>query len=536
MIVAPDSAGSDSVGLESAGIFHAGKIHWNLSVASLVEQAVARGEGQLAANGAFTASTGKYTGRSPGDKYVVDRPAYHDKIWWGPVNQAFTPDRFERLRARVGAYLQRRELFVMDAVVGADPNYGIKVRTVTELAWHSHFTNLLFRDAQRGYQPAFQPEFTVIQAPFFLTDPEIDGTATETAIVLDLEERVVLVAGTEYAGEIKKSIFTAMNYLLPLNGVFPMHCSASMGASGDVALFFGLSGTGKTTLSTDPTRRLIGDDEHGWSNAGIFNFEGGSYAKMIRLSKQFEPLIWDAMRFGAVMENVVLDPVTREPDYNDASLTENTRGAYPLGYVGGVVESGTGGHPAAVIFLTADAFGVLPPISSLTPEQARYHFLSGYTSKLAGTERGLGEEPEATFSTCFASPFLPLPPSVYSELLGDRLRKHGARCYLVNTGWSGGPYGVGKRMNIDYTRTMVRAAINGALEGVEHATDPVFGLHVPRHIDGVPDEILQPWNTWADKEHYDRMARELASKFRANFRQYADQVPEGVAGAGPRTA
>lgn len=536
MVAVLDPVSSERAALQRAGIRHAGKVHWNLAIPALVEQAIARGEGKLASNGAFTASTGKYTGRSPGDKYVVDRPEYHDKIWWGKVNQPFSIARYEALRARVGAYLQRRELFVTDAVVGADPRYGIKVRTITELAWHSHFANLLFRDARHGFQPSFQPDFTVIQAPFFLTDPDIDGTATETAIVLDLAERVVLVAGTEYAGEIKKSIFTAMNYILPLRGVFPMHCSASTGAKGDVALFFGLSGTGKTTLSTDPTRRLIGDDEHGWSDDGIFNFEGGSYAKMIRLSKQFEPLIWDAMRFGAVMENVVLDPSTREPDYDDASLTENTRGAYPLNYVGGVVESGTAGHPAAVLLLTADASGVLPPIASLTPEQARYHFLSGYTSKLAGTERGLGDEPEATFSTCFASPFLPLPPNVYSEMLGERLRKHGARCYLVNTGWNGGPYGVGARMNIDHTRTMVRAAIDGALEGVEHETDPVFGLHVPLHIEGVPDEILRPRSTWADKERYDQKARELAAQFRANFTQYLGNVPDSVVAAGPASA
>lgn len=523
-------------GLDQIGIVHAGEIYWNLSIARLVELAIERGEGELAANGAFTARTGKFTGRSPGDKFVVDRPDYHDTIWWGKVNQPFSPERFAALRARVAAYLQGRDLFVVDAKVGADPQYGITVRTVTELAWHNHFARLLFRDPALGPQPALKPDFAVVQAPFFLADPAIDGTKSETAIVLDLAERLVLVVGTEYAGEIKKSIFTVMNYLLPLRGVFPMHCSASMGERGDVALFFGLSGTGKTTLSTDPTRRLIGDDEHGWSDDGIFNFEGGSYAKMIRLSKQFEPLIWNAMRFGAVMENVVLDPLTREPDYNDASLTENTRGAYPLDYVGGVVESGMGGHPAAVLFLTADASGVLPPISTLTPAQARYHFLSGYTSKLAGTERGLGDEPEATFSTCFASPFLPLPPSTYARMLGERLEKHGARCYLVNTGWSGGPYGVGQRMNIDYTRAMVRAAIKGELDGVEHATDPVFGLHMPLHCPGVPDEVLQPRATWPDQALYDRKARDLAQQFQRNFEKYAADVPAEVREAGPRIA
>ena len=424
---------------------------------------------------------------------------------------------------------------MVDSRLGADPQYGITVRTIAELAWHNYFARLLFRDAPIGRQRGWKPDFTVIAAPFFLASPAVDGTKTETAIVLDFERRVCLICGTEYAGEIKKSMFTVMNYLLPLQGVFPMHCSASMGEGGDVALFFGLSGTGKTTLSTDPTRRLIGDDEHGWSDDGVFNFEGGSYAKMIHLSRKYEPLIWGAMRFGAVMENVVLDPDTREPDYDDGSLTENTRGAYPLDYVGGVVESGIGGHPAAILFLTADASGVLPPIATLTPAQARYHFLSGYTSKLAGTERGLGDEPEATFSTCFASPFLPMPPQVYSQLLGERLAKHGSRCYLVNTGWSGGPYGVGERMNIDYTREMVRAAIRGDLEGVEHVADPVFGLHVPKHCPGVPDEVLQPRATWQDPEQYDRKARQLAAQFDRNFARYADDVPAEVREAGPRT-
>ncbi|HET8628515.1 MAG TPA: phosphoenolpyruvate carboxykinase (ATP) [Thermomicrobiales bacterium] len=521
-------------GLADIGIAHAGDVYWNLSIPRLVEFAAARGEGELASNGALTARTGKYTGRSPGDKFVVDYPSYHDKIWWGKVNQPLAPDKFEALRARVAAYLQGRELFVLDSAVGADPRYSITVRTVTELAWHNHFARLLFRDAKLGPQPHAKPDFTVVQAPFFLADPAVDGTKSETAIVLDLERRMIVICGTEYAGEIKKSIFTVMNYLLPLQGVFPMHCSASMGENGDVALFFGLSGTGKTTLSTDPTRRLIGDDEHGWSDKGVFNIEGGSYAKMIHLSQQYEPLIWNAMRFGAVMENVVLDPLTREPDYDDASLTENTRGAYPLDYVGGVVESGMGGHPSAVLLLTADASGVLPPISSLTPEQARYHFLSGYTSKLAGTERGLGDEPQATFSTCFAEPFLPLPPQTYSAMLGERVTQHGSRCYLVNTGWTGGPYGVGHRMNLDYTRAMVRAALRGDLAEVEHVTDPVFGLSVPTRCPDVPAEILQPRDTWEDKDRYDRQARALARQFHQNFAKFAADVPAAVRDAGPR--
>ncbi len=523
-------------GLAQVGLRHVGNVYWNLSIPQLLEYAISRGEGELAANGAFAARTGKYTGRSPGDKFVVDRPSYTERIWWGKVNQPLAPEKFERLRARVASYLQGRDLFVVDSRVGADPKYGITVRTITELAWHNHFARLLFRDAPIGYQPGTRPDFTVIQAPFFLADPAIDGTKSETAIALDLEQRLVLICGTEYAGEIKKSIFTVMNYLLPLQGVFPMHCSASMGERGDVALFFGLSGTGKTTLSTDPTRRLIGDDEHGWSDEGIFNFEGGSYAKLINLSQQYEPLIWNAMRFGAVMENVVLDPATREPDYTDDSLTENTRGAYPLDYVGGVVESGSGGHPAAILFLTADAFGVLPPISMLTPAQARYHFLAGYTSKLAGTERGLGDEPEATFSTCFGSPFLPLPPQVYAGQLGERIARHGSRCYLVNTGWSGGPFGVGERMNLDHTRALVRAAIDGELTGVEHVTDPIFGLQVPLRCPGVPEQVLQPRNTWPDPEEYDRKARQLARQFARNFAKYEKDVPEDVRAAGPRVS
>ncbi len=522
--------------LAAIGVTNPGTVHWNLATAKLVEAAVARGEARLAANGALAAETGAYTGRSPGDKFVVDHPAYHDRIWWGKVNQPLAPERFDALRARVAAYLQGRDLFVLDARVGADPAYGIGVRVVTEYAWHNHFARLLFRDPATGPRPGLRPDYTVIAAPGFLADPAIDGIKSETVVALDLERRLVIIAGTEYAGEIKKALFTVMNYLLPLQGVLPMHCSASMGGAGDVALFFGLSGTGKTTLSTDPTRRLIGDDEHGWSDRGVFNFEGGSYAKLINLSQQHEPLIWGAMRFGALMENVVLDPATRVPDYDDGSLTENTRGAYPLDYVGGVVAEGTGGHPAAIVLLTADAFGVLPPIAVLTPEQALYHFLSGYTSKLAGTERGLGDEPEATFSTCFGSPFLPLPPEVYARMLGERIARHGSRCYLVNTGWTGGPYGVGRRMSLDHTRAMVRAAIAGELEGVERVTDSIFGLHVPTRCPGVPAEILQPRRTWRDGAAYDRTARELARQFAANFAQFAGQVPEGVREAGPRAS
>ncbi len=519
--------------LADAGIVHPGDVYWNLSVPRLVEEALKRGEGELAANGALAAQTGKYTGRSPEDKFVVKHPSYQEHIWWGKVNQPMEPGTFDRLHARIGAYLQGRDLFVLDATVGADPQYGITVRVISEYAWHNHFARLLFRDARLGQQRDLVPDYTVIAAPLFLASPGVDGTKSETVVALDLERKLILIGGTEYAGEIKKSLFTVMNYLLPFRGVLPMHCSASMGESGDVALFFGLSGTGKTTLSTDPTRRQIGDDEHGWSDQGIFNFEGGSYAKLINLSQKYEPLIWGALRFGAVMENVILDPATREPDYDDESLTENTRGAYPLDYIGGVVESGIGGHPGAILLLTADAEGVLPPIASLTPDQAQYHFLSGYTSKLAGTERGLGDEPEATFSTCYASPFLPLRPAVYARMLAEKVAQYGARCYLVNTGWTGGPYGTGTRMNLDHTRAMVNAAIQGDLDGVEHTPDPIFGLRVPLHCPGVPDEVLQPRSTWSSGEAYDRRARALAAQFTQNFQKFAGDVTQAVRDAGP---
>ncbi len=530
------SPGQPEPPLIIAGVPHQGVVHWNLAVPRLIEEALRRGEGALAANGSITALTGKYTGRSAGDKFVVDYPSYHDRIAWGAVNQPLAPEQFNGLHRQIGEYFQNRELFVTDATVGADPEYGISVRVISEFAWHAHFAHLLFRDPLLGPQPDRQPDFTVLAASRFHADPARDGTKSDTVIALDLEQQLCLIAGTEYAGEIKKSLFTVMNYRLPLENVFPMHCSASMGEAGDVALFFGLSGTGKTTLSTDPTRRLIGDDEHGWSDQGIFNFEGGSYAKLINLSQEQEPLIWNAMRFGAVMENVILDPLTHVPDYTNVSLTENTRGAYPLSFIDGVVESGIGGHPQTVIFLTADAEGVLPPISALTPEQAMYHFLSGYTSKLAGTERGMGNEPEATFSTCYGAPFMPMAPAVYGQMLAERVAEHQTRCYLVNTGWTGGQYGVGKRMNLAQTRAMVNAAIRGDLADVEYETDPFFGLRVPKHCPDVPDAVLQPRSTWADGAEYDRRAKALAEKFAKNFKKYADSVSEAVRQAGPQGA
>ncbi len=511
-----------------------GTVHRNLSQSKLVEYALARGEGVLTEGGALRASTGKYTGRSPNDKFVVDTAAVHGDIWWGPVNRPFEPDKFDRLYQRVLAYLQNREVFVFDGFAGADPVYRLPLRVINEFAWHNLFVRQLFIRPTPGELAGHRPQFTVLSAPGFQAVPEVDGTWSEAFIILNLEKRLILIGGTHYAGEMKKGIFTVLNYLLPARGVLPMHCSANVGAKGDVALFFGLSGTGKTTLSADHDRRLIGDDEHGWSDRGIFNFEGGCYAKCIRLNREYEPQIWDAIRFGAVLENVVVDPETGVVDFDDESVTENTRAAYPVDFIPGAVIPGVGGHPETVIFLTADAFGVLPPIARLTREQAMYHFLSGYTSKLAGTERGV-QSPEATFSTCFGSPFLPRPPVVYANMLGERIAQHQNRVFLINTGWSGGPYGIGKRVSIKHTRTMVAAALSGALDGVAYRVDPNFNVRVPLTCPGVPSEVLDPRQTWADPAAYDRQARELACLFAQNFTKFTG-VSETVIAAGPRPA
>jgi phosphoenolpyruvate carboxykinase (ATP) len=442
------------------------------------------------------------------------------------------PGDFDALFDRARDHLQGRELFVVDGYVGADPAHRIKLRVICEFAWHALFAHQLFRRLQDDELDTFEPEFTVVYAPTFESVPERDKTNSEAFIGLDLERRQVLILGTRYAGEMKKSIFTSANYLLPVQGVLPMHCSANIGPNGDTALFFGLSGTGKTTLSADPARRLIGDDEHGWGVNGVFNFEGGCYAKCIRLSKEREPQIWDAITFGSVLENVVLDD-QRVPDYDDASLTENTRAAYPLEFIHNHVPEGIGEHAESVIFLTADAFGVLPPISRLTPEAAMYHFLSGFTAKLAGTEAGLGSEPEATFSTCFGQPFLPLNPTIYAEMLGERIAKHQARVFLVNTGWTGGSFGVGKRMDLGFTRAMVNAATSGDLDEVETRRHPIFNLDVPIMCPGVPSEVLDPESTWNDPSAYKEQARELARMFVENFQRFADDVPAEVADAGP---
>ena len=500
-----------------------GRLHSNLSVAALIEESVKRGEGILAENGALVVSTGKYTGRSPGDKYIDDDALTDLEVDWGNVNQPFDPTLFHHLLGRVMAYLQDRDLFVLDAYAGADPEYQLPIRVVTEMAWHSLFAHQLFLRPTPEQLAAHQPQFTIINAGRFQADPALDGTKTETFIILDFEKKIGLIGGTEYAGEIKKSVFTILNYLLPHQDVMPMHCSANIGKDGDVALFFGLSGTGKTTLSADPERLLIGDDEHGWSDNGIFNFEGGCYAKCIHLSQAGEPQIWSAIRYGSVLENVVLDPDTRVADYEDAQNTENTRVAYPVDYIPGAVLPSVGDHPKTILFLTADAFGVLPPISRLTKPQALYHFLSGYTSKLAGTERGI-KTPEATFSACFGAPFMPLPPQRYAELLGERLEKHGTACYLVNTGWTGGPYGVGKRMNLDVTRRLISAALAGELDEVKFLPDPVFGLHVPQECPGVPSELLQPRGTWASSADYDAAAQDLAARFAKNYERFVDKA------------
>ena len=513
-----------------AELLSEGRTHFNLSPAELVEHALRRNESKMAANGAIDSFTNR-TGRSPKDKFLVKDEITGDKVAWGAVNVPFTPEKFDALYARAMEHLQGRELFVQDLFCGADAAYRLPVRMVTEYAWHSLFVHQLFVRPTAKELKTHHAEFTVICAPGLKADPARDGVNSEVFIVVNFARRTVLIGGTEYAGEMKKSIFGIMNFLLPARNVFPMHCSANVGRDGVSALFFGLSGTGKTTLSTDPSRDLVGDDEHGWSADGVFNFEGGCYAKCIKLSRKNEPQIWDAIRFGCVLENVVLDPDTRIPDYNDDSKTENSRAAYPMNFIENAVIPGVAGHPKNVVFLTADAFGVLPPIARLTPEQAMYHFLSGYTAKVAGTEAGL-KEPTATFSTCFGAPFMPLPPKVYAEMLGRRLREHNAQCWLVNTGWQGGGYGVGKRMEIPFTRAMVDAAVEGELIKGEFETEPTFGFSIPKACRGVPSHIFIPRNAWPDKSAYDKAAEDLRNRFAKNFESF-DAPPE-VKAAGPK--
>ena len=507
------------------------RMHRNLHPARLVEAALRRDEAQLAARGSLVAETGSRTGRSPKDKFTVKDAVTADTVDWGKVNVPFSPENFDALYLHALDHLKNKELFVQDLCSGADPRYRLPIQVINEYAWHSLFARQLFLRPTPEELKSHKPDFTILSAPSFKADPQRDGTSSEVFVLVNFTRRLVLIGGTEYAGEMKKSIFGVMNFLLPQRDVLPMHCSASMGKDGRTALFFGLSGTGKTTLSTDPRRRLIGDDEHGWSANGVFNFEGGCYAKCIRLSQENEPQIWNALGFGSVLENVVVDPVTRVPNYDDDSKTENTRAAYPVEHIANAVIPGVGGHPKNVVFLTADAFGVLPPVSKLMPQQAMYHFMSGYTAKVAGTEAGV-TEPQATFSTCFGAPFMPLPPRVYGEMLRVRLLRHHAQCWLVNTGWQGGPYGVGKRMSLPYTRAMVDALVDGKLAKVEFEIEPSFGLNIPKSVPGVPSELLNPRNSWKDKAAYDKMAADLSDLFAKNFEQF--DAPREVREASPR--
>lgn len=518
--------------LENHGIRHPESVFWNLNSSALVEHAVQRHEANLMDNGALVAHTAPYTGRSPQDKFIVDEACSREHIDWGPVNRKFDPDKFAHLMHRMTAYFQGMELFVQDCWAGADPRYRMPIRVINTHAWHNLFARALLVRAARTETAQHVPQFTIIGAPNFHADPAVDGTRSEAFVIISFEKKVVLIGGTSYAGEIKKSVFTILNYLLPLKGILSMHCSANMGSSGDVALFFGLSGTGKTSLSADPARRLIGDDEHGWTDDGVFNFEGGCYAKCIHLSEEKEPQIYQAIRFGSVLENVMFSPDTRTPDYADSSLTENTRCAYPLLYIDNAVVPSVGGHPKNIIFLTCDAFGVLPPIAKLTADQAMFHFLSGYTAKVAGTEKGV-TEPGATFSACFGAPFLPLPPSAYAKLLGERIARHGARCWLVNTGWIGGPYGVGRRIDIGSTRAMVSAALSGALDDVPTTPDATFGFGVPKSCPGVDTALLTPRTSWKQLDAYDAKAKDLAGRFVENFKRFGD-APAAVRNAGPK--
>ena len=524
---------SSAYGLENHGIRHTDTIFWTLHTPVLYEHATLRREGRIAHLGPLVVRTGQHTGRSPKDKFVVKEPSSEQHVAWGKVNQPMSEENFDNLHRRLTAYLQSRELYVQDCFVGADPAYRMPVRVITETAWHSLFARNMFIQATDEELKTHVPEFTVIQAPNFHAIPELDGTRSEVFIAVNFGKRMVIIGGTQYAGEIKKSVFSAMNYFLPLKGVLPMHCSANYGPEGDVAIFFGLSGTGKTTLSTDPSRTLIGDDEHGWSDNGVFNMEGGCYAKTIKLSASAEPDIYEATRkFGTILENVGFNPETGRIDLNDDSLTENTRAAYPISHIPRATRKGLAGHPTNIIMLTADAFGVLPPIAKLTPEQAMYHFLSGYTAKVAGTEKGV-TEPQATFSACFGEPFMVHSPIVYAQLLGERIAKHNVDVWLVNTGWSGGPYGVGKRMNIGHTRALIHAALSGTLREVPTRHDALFNLEVPTSCSDVPTEILDPRNTWSDPAAYDAQARKVAQMFRENFERFSGEVPAELAEAGP---
>jgi phosphoenolpyruvate carboxykinase (ATP) len=524
--------------LSNYGLRNLNNVYWNLPAEALYEEIIFRNEGKIAFGGPVAVNTGVHTARAANDKFVVREPGSEEHVWWGQYNRPFPLDKFNTVFQRMQGYLQGRDLFVRDCYAGADPNYRLPVRIITEYAWHSLFARNMFIDAETNDElRQFVPEFTVMSIPSFNALPEIDGTLSKTFILLNFDQRLCIIGGTGYGGEIKKSVFTVLNYLLPREGVLSMHCSANVGDDGHSALFFGLSGTGKTTLSADPNRGLIGDDEHGWSDEGIFNFEGGCYAKVINLSPTAEPQIYACTRkYGTVLENVIFDPTTRRLDLDDEVRTENTRAAYPLEFIENAVPEKMAGHPKNIIMLTCDASGVMPPIAKLTPEQAMYHFISGYTSKVSGTEIDLGKEPEITFSACFGAPFMVHHPYKYAELLKDKINKHGATCWLVNTGWSGGPYGIGKRMSIRHTRALLNAALEGKLKDAEFRTDPVFGFQVPLHCDDVPDKVLVPKETWDDPKAYEEKYAQLASLFIENFRKFADGCPTGILDAGPKKA
>ena len=525
----------ETFGLEKLGIINPKAVYRNLSPAVLTEAALRRGEGELSDTGALVVKTGKYTGRSPKDKFIVDTPAIHDKIAWGKVNVPIEREKFNAIKAKMVAYLQNREIFLFDGFAGADPACTKKFRIVNELASQNLFIhNLLIRPTADELATYGEADFTIIAAPGFKCIPETDGVHSEAAIMIDYEARLVLIAGSQYSGEIKKSVFSVMNFLMPEEGVLPMHCSANMDpTTKETAVFFGLSGTGKTTLSADPNRMLIGDDEHGWSSRGVFNFEGGCYAKCINLDPEGEPEIYGAIKFGSVVENVIIDSETKKPNYNDNSLTDNTRVGYPIDYISNAAVPGVGGIPKVVIFLTADSFGVLPPISRLGKDAAMYHFVTGFTSKVAGTERGI-TEPVPTFSTLFGEPFMPMDPNVYANMLGERIEKYDTKVYLVNTGWTGGPYGTGSRMKLKYTRAMVTAALNGTFDNVKYKHDATFNLDIPQSCPNVPAEIMNPRDTWADKAAYDAMAKKLAAMFQKNFAEKYPNMPANIINAGPK--
>jgi phosphoenolpyruvate carboxykinase (ATP) len=523
-------------GLKNLGFSNLRKAYWNLPTEAIYEEIIFRGEGKLTHQGPVVVNTGKHTARAANDKFIVHEAGTEGHIWWGEYNRPFDAEKFETLFARLQGFLQGRDLFIQDCYGGADLNYKLPVRIITEFAWHSLFARNMFilPETNEEYR-RHVPQFTVISVPSFQAYPSIDGSPSKTFIALSFEKGLCIIGNTAYGGEIKKSIFSVLNYLLPLQNVMTMHCSANVGDDGDVALFFGLSGTGKTTLSADPERKLIGDDEHGWSDDGVFNFEAGSYAKVIQLSSSAEPQIYACTRkFGTILENVVYDPVTRLIDLDDESITENTRASYPLDFIDNAIEEKKAGHPTNIILLTCDASGVMPPIARLTTDQALYHFISGYTSKVAGTEIGLGQEPEITFSTCFGAPFMVHHPDYYADLLRNKIDRYGVTCWLLNTGWVGGPYGIGKRISIKYTRAMLKSALSGALNEVSYTRDPIFGFEVPNHCPGVPDEVLNPSLAWPSQKEYKTRYHDLAARFIDNFRKFEDQTGSDIIASGPK--